>query len=79
MHGAKTFEEKLLGSAVLAGVAVLFLALSVQEIRSVDFWWQLRTGQWVAEHHALPQHDEFTYTVRGHDWIEVRWLFFLLS
>jgi hypothetical protein len=68
-----------LSRIALAGIALVFLALSIQEIRSADFWWQLRTGQWIVAHHALPRVDEWTYTVRGHEWIEVRWLFFTLT
>ncbi len=27
-----------------------------------DLWWHLGTGKWIAEHHALPQQDPFSYT-----------------
>lgn len=71
--------DRILRGCFVAGLVVLFLSLSIQQIRSADFWWQLRTGQWIAQNHALPERDTFTYTVPGHEWIEVRWLFFLLT
>ncbi len=67
------------GFVLLCGIAALFVAFSVQRIHSADFFWQLRTGQWVADHRAVPRHDEFTHTVAGHEWIEIRWLFFFFS
>ncbi len=60
------------------GLGALFLALTVQQIGDADLWWQLRTGQWIAEHRAVPTHDVLSYTVNDHAWIEMRWLFCLL-
>lgn len=61
------------------GLIALFLALSIQQIWSADLWWQLRTGQWILEHQAFPRLDEFSYTVRDHEWIELRWVFCVLA
>ena len=32
------------------------------EISDTDFWWQLKTGQYIFEHHSLPVPDPFAYT-----------------
>jgi tetratricopeptide (TPR) repeat protein len=48
--------------------------LGLQEIRSFDYWWHLRTGAWIFEHGAIPRVDPFTYTVPGARWIDVHWL-----
>lgn len=32
------------------------------EIADTDFWWHLKTGQYISEHHALPTPDPFAYT-----------------
>jgi hypothetical protein len=45
---------------VLAGV--LCLGLLSPEIRDPDFWWHLRTGQYIVETHSLPVPDPFAYT-----------------
>lgn len=71
--------DKPLHRALLAGAVVLFLSLSIQEIKSPDFWWQLRTGEWVVDHRAVPRHDELSYSVPDNEWIESRWLFFVLT
>lgn len=44
-----------------------------------DFWWHLRTGDWILQHHLLPKQDFFsTYTI-GKPWIAYTWLFDILS
>lgn len=42
-------------------------------IEDVDFWWHLRTGQWIWDHKALPAHDLYTYTISGHAWVVHEW------
>lgn len=65
--------------AALAGLALFFLALAIQDIWVADLWWQLRTGQWIAEHRALPAVDTLSFTAAGKEWIEMRWLYCLLA
>ena len=45
---------------VLAGV--LCLGMFSPEIRDSDFWWHLRTGQYIVETRWLPVPDPFAYT-----------------
>ncbi len=57
------------------GALFLFAALlALQQIRSFDYWWHLRTGQWIVENGRVPQLDPYTYTVEGQRWIDVHWL-----
>lgn len=42
-------------------------------MREPDLWWQLRTGEWILEHHQIPKTDIFSYTFAGHEWINVKW------
>ena len=70
---------RLARAACVAGLGLFFLALSIQEIWIADLWWQLRTGQWVAQHHAVPTVDTLSYTAAGHEWIELRWLYCLAA
>lgn len=58
----------------LAGIAALFLVLSLQRIWASDLWWQLRTGQYILEH-GFPATDALSCTVPNNAWIELRWLF----
>jgi hypothetical protein len=57
-------------------VAVLLLCgLPVtSSIRDPDFWWHLRTGQLILDHHALIQTDPYTYTATTHHWTMHEWL-----
>jgi hypothetical protein len=49
--------------AALAGLAALvLLGLFSTQIDDPDFWWQLKTGQYILQHHALPSPDPFSYT-----------------
>jgi hypothetical protein len=56
---------------------ILFLALfvlSTREISDPDFWWHLRTGQYIIETRAIPHTDPFSLTRAGHTWITHEWL-----
>ncbi len=45
-------------------VLAIFFCLSAfsHEVSDSDFWWHLRTGQFIAQTHALPNPDPFAYT-----------------
>ncbi len=42
--------------------ACCLLGLFSKPIEDTDFWWHLKTGQYVLENHALPVPDPFSYT-----------------
>jgi hypothetical protein len=53
---------------LLALCAILLLGLFSREIYDSDFWWHLRTGQYIVETHALPFPDPFAWTTaNAHD------------
>jgi hypothetical protein len=45
--------------------AVLWLGWFTPEIYDSDFWWHLKTGQYIVEKHALPVPDPFAFTTAG--------------
>jgi hypothetical protein len=51
-----------LRSLLLVLCAILLLGLFSREIYDSDFWWHLRTGQYIVEKHALPFPDPFAWT-----------------
>jgi len=62
----------------LAPLAALFAfggLLGFQKIRSFDYWWHLRTGQWIAEEGRIPRTDPYTFTIPGEPWTDIHWLF----
>ncbi|MCX7840269.1 MAG: hypothetical protein N2559_12580, partial [Anaerolineae bacterium] len=57
--------------------ALLFIAIatmSAREISDPDFWWHLRTGQYIVETRAIPHTDPFSLTRAGHTWVTHEWL-----
>jgi hypothetical protein len=50
---------------LVALCAVLLLGLFSREVYDSDFWWHLRTGQYIVEKHALPYPDPFAWTTAG--------------
>ena len=48
--------------ALLALTALLMLGLFSTEIGDPDFWWHLKTGQYIVTQHRLPVPDPFAYT-----------------
>lgn len=42
--------------------ALCLVGLFATEIGDTDFWWHLKTGQFLVQHHALPVPDPFAFT-----------------
>jgi hypothetical protein len=60
---------------------LLFLGLFLMTLRPIadpDFWWHLRTGQLIAQTHAIPLADPFSFTNTGKPWVAHEWLSELL-
>lgn len=60
---------------VVFSVALAALLLGCYELFDPDVWWHLRTGQWIIEHHRVPQFDLFTFTSADRPWIDLHWGF----
>jgi hypothetical protein len=48
--------------ALLAVAAIALFALFTREISDFDFWWTLKSGQYIAGTHRLPTPDPFAFT-----------------
>jgi hypothetical protein len=58
-------------------IAIAFLGIVFMASRPMidtDTWWHLRTGQWILDHHALPEVDRFSFTRSGTAWYYPAWL-----
>lgn len=54
--------------AVLALAALALFAVFSREISDFDFWWTLKSGQYIAQTHRLPTPDPFAFTTpMAHD------------
>jgi hypothetical protein len=38
----------------------LFVSITAAKISNFDFWWHLKTGEWILENHAFPTSDPFS-------------------
>jgi tetratricopeptide (TPR) repeat protein len=67
-------RTRTLAFATLAAVGLMVVCLGLQQIASVDYWWQWKTGELVAQH-GPPRQDTFSFTHGGQPRIEVRWAY----
>ncbi|HXS37463.1 MAG TPA: hypothetical protein VN721_12235 [Flavipsychrobacter sp.] len=49
--------------------------LGMKQLREPDIWWQLLSGRWMLEHMQVTHTDMFSYTMAGHPWVNVKWLY----
>lgn len=74
--GDRPVETRRSGRIAVAilvlSVLLLVLALATRKIWTVDYWWQWKTGEYVAQH-GVPRTDVFSYTNLGHPRVEIRW------
>ncbi len=55
---------------ILASIALIYAFLAgLRTVSEPDLGWQLATGRWVAQHHAIPSTDVLSYTAAGQPWI----------
>jgi hypothetical protein len=55
-------RESMLRNAVIVLAAICLLGLFSTEVDDTDFWWHLKTGQYILQQHALPVPDPFAFT-----------------
>ncbi len=70
-HGT---SSRGLGFAPEIVLLLALFGLCAGAIASSDTWWHLATGRWIAEHHAVPHTDPFSFTVAGKPWIAHEYL-----
>jgi hypothetical protein len=78
-HRANDWRERLFPycsfHVVITLIVVGFIfTLSRKGIADPDIWWHLHNAQYLAQHHALPNSDMYSFTVAGHPWMNHEWL-----
>lgn len=67
-------ELLLVGSFLL-----LVFLLGIFPLKDTDFWWHLRTGDWILANGTWPRNDLYTYMVNPETrWIDLHWGFQVL-
>lgn len=57
-----------------AGAYLFFLYVGDTLLQDSDSFWQIKIGQWILDHHALPYTDFYSFTRPGEPWISTSWL-----
>jgi hypothetical protein len=59
-----------------AGAAAYLLLLFLGDLllQDSDTFWQIKVGQWIIDHHAVPYSDVYSFTKFGAPWISNSWL-----
>jgi tetratricopeptide (TPR) repeat protein len=68
---------KKYGPIVLCYLVVI--VFSIKNFKEPDLWWQIRTGEYIIEHKAVPTQDVFSFTYEGTPWINIKWGFELIA
>ena len=68
-----------IGDRVLFALVLLwsFLGMCVP-LYDTDFWWHLKTGQWILEGNGIPFIDLYTFIDSDKPWIDLHWGFQIL-
>lgn len=78
LDGLATRPSLLLVTPMLLLVFFRYAALSTVAPTDYDYWWHVKTGQYIVETGTLPRVDVFSYTVAGSPWVAHEWLTDLL-
>jgi hypothetical protein len=62
------------GALLLAPVLLLVVARQFFALTDPDYWWHVRTGQYIYETGAVPHADFYSFTAAGQPWIAHEWL-----
>jgi len=57
-----------------AGAYLFFLYIGDTLLQDSDSFWQIKIGQWVLDHRAVPYTDFYSFTRFGAPWISTSWL-----
>jgi hypothetical protein len=62
------------GLLILAPMLLLLFARYFVASTDPDYWWHVRTGQYIVENGTLPRVDIYSYTVPDRPWVTHEWL-----
>ena len=75
LAGAWITALSIADRALLLLVVVAAFVLGCQQLWDADFWWHLKSGQWILEHREVPKVDPFTFASADRPWVDLSWLF----
>jgi hypothetical protein len=72
--GASGAMRLLLPLCIATGVYLFFFFTGNDLLQDSDAFWQIKVGQWIIDHHAVPYRDIYSFTRPGAPWISTSWL-----
>src|SRR5579863_807994 len=74
-----TPEQRLWNQILFYGLLLWTFLSLCYPLYDTDFWWHLKTGEWILENGTVPQVDLYTFTADDKtDWIDLHWGFQIL-
>lgn len=71
---ASTVRTLGLSWPLMAGVATFLLVIFLPgSLSDCDTYWHIAAGQWMLEHHQVPTHDPFSFSMPGAAWVAHEW------
>jgi len=64
---------RVLALALIMALLAWFSMEARNPVRDPDVWWHLAVGNWIAEHHSVPQVGIFSRTAADRPWIAYSW------
>ena len=74
-----TLFRQNLPPAIIAAGLFFGLICGAFEITNTSIGWHLASGQWMLEHREILDHDVFSFTSDGTEWVDHEWLFQVIS
>ncbi len=55
-------------------ILIFAFMLASRPLSDGDFWWHLKTGEFIFHHHSIPRVDTYSFTNYGKVWVAHEWL-----
>lgn len=73
-----TPEQRLWNRLLFSGLLLWTFLSLCYPLYDTDFWWHLKTGEWILQEGMVPQVDLYTFTEEKTVWIDLHWGFQIL-
>lgn len=77
MRSVFSFIVQCAAAALALCIAPYYSIRTWAAVVDPDIWWHIRTGDWIAAHHAVPRYAIFSQHIER-EWIAYSWLFDLI-
>ncbi len=71
-------EQQLWNRILFCGLLLWTFLSLCYPLYDTDFWWHLKTGDWILQERTVPQVDLYTFTEENTPWIDLHWGFQIL-